>query len=105
MSAVHNETNLSLIMTHTNYEKYPISNVTPNLAFYLPSTSSTHQNSISPIKKCKLFVSKVVNTTGHVAQNQGKITNRAQPLTLIFQIDIQQQGFNVNGSSEYTIKK
>ena len=53
----------------------------------------------------KFLAHKTWNTIEHVAQNQGKTTNRAQPLTPIFRINILQQGFTVKGSSAYTIKK
>ena len=66
---------------------------------------TTAEQGISPIKKGKFFVHKTWNTIGHVAQNQGKTTNRAQPLIPIFRINILQQGFTVKGSSAYTMKK
>ena len=51
------------------------------------------------------FCTQIYGALEHVAQNQGKTTNRAQPLTPIFRINILQQGFTVKGSSAYTIKK
>ena len=63
------------------------------------------KQTIDPVKKGKFFVPKVWNTIEHVGKNQGKTRDRAQPLTPIFRINIQQEGFTVNESSAHTIKK